>query len=217
MSYEKDKLDSYVTSASLSTVLATYVTSASLSAAIAGRDLTPYVTSSSLSAAVATDTLTVRGAAAVSATLSAGAVTIAGYPSNCVLLGYEPLSGSNPVAGFSGSWSDYCLLQLRVIFRGVAATSRQSTVQIFSDGGTSPILSAPLATVSASNAIMYTIDIYGVDGVGTKGIGTMHLNPVLFTALSTATANSAFVNCVRFNTSATVTAGVAILTGWRKA
>lgn len=217
MSYEKDKLDSYVTSASLATALAPYITSASVSAAIAGLDLAPYVTSNSLSAAVSTDVLTVRGAAAVSATLSAGAVTIAGRPSNSVLLGYQTLSGSNPVAGFSGSWSDFCLLQLRVMFRGVAAAGGRSSVDIYSDGGGTPILSTQLATVSAANGIMYTIDIYGGDGAETKGIGTLHLNPVLFTHASTVTANTSFLNCVRFNASATVTAGVAILTGWRKA
>ena len=217
MSYEKDKLDSYVTSASLSTALAPYVTSDSLSAAIAGLDLAPYVTSNSLSAAVATDVLTVRGAASVSATMSAAAVTIAGRPANSVLLGYQALSGNAPIAGFSGSWSDFCLLQLRVIYRGVAMPGAvRPSVNIYSDGGTSPVLSIQAATVSASQAIIYNVDVYGVDGTGTKGIACLNMNPALFTSNSTATANTAFINCLRFQTSATVTAGFAVLTAWRK-
>jgi len=218
MSYEKDKIDSFVTSASLSTALAPYVTSNSLSAAIAGLDLAPYMTSNSISAAVVTDVLTVRGAASVSATLSAAAVTIAGLPSNSVLLGYQTLSGAAPVAGFSGSWSDIGFLELRVIYRNNGAGLTRPTINVFSDGGTTPFLSLDGVSVTAATSTMCEVNIYGGSGGGVKGINCT--SPLTtgagLTVYSTATLNTGIVNCVRFLTSVTVSVGVAILTGLRR-
>jgi hypothetical protein len=215
MSYEKDKLDSYLTSASLTTALAPYVTSNSLSAAIAGLDLAPYVTSNSLSAAVATDALAVRGAASVSATLSAGAVTVAGRPVGAVLLGYTAGAAVNTI-GFSGSWSDFWYLQLTVFQAGVP--NGFPVAQVFTDGGTTPILSIPVnATVGASVRIQYEMRIMGGDNQAVKFMNAYaYLAPGGGAIASSATATAGFVNCVRFVMTGTASVAYAALYGWRK-
>lgn len=219
MSYKKDKIDSFVTSASLSsaltTALAPYVTSDSLSAAIAGLDLAPYVTSNSLSAAVATDALTVRGKGAVSATLSAAAVTVAGRPIDAVLLGYT--SGTNVrQIGFSGSWSDFWMLHLYVVERGVA--SGFPVTQVFTDGGTTPIISAPTtSTVGASVQVYYDARILGGDNQPFKMLAIESLEaPGGIGYGTTATVTGGFVNCVRFFMTATASVAFAALYGYRK-
>lgn len=215
MSYEKDKLDSYVTSASLNTALAPYVTSNSLSAALAGIDLSPYVTSNSLSAAVATDVLTVRGAASVSATMSAAAVTLAGRPVGAVMLGYQALNNVSSV-GFSGSWSDFAMLECRISYR--AGSAGTATINVFTDGGTSAIMSAAFVPV-ASGAGIYSLDWNTWGGNGRGSPFTYYVIYSAGTGASsggtTATANTSFVNCVRFTQSVTMSSGMAVLIGWR--
>jgi hypothetical protein len=220
MSYEKDKLDSYVTSASLSTALAPYVTSNSLSAAIAGINLAPYVTSNSLSAAVATDALTVRGAANVSATLSAAAVTVAGRPVGPVLLGYQPLTGTQS-ARFSGSWADFCILDLSVFYRTESGVNSTRPINVYTDGGTTPFLSIPNTglTASAGLAFKMEVSVHGGDGLDRTLLmysGRRENNVTQFQGF-TVTANSSIVNCIEYISTATMTSGYAALYGWRKA
>jgi len=220
MSYEKDKIDSFVTSASLSsaltTALAPYITSASVSAAIAGISLGGYVTSNSLSAAVATDTLTVRGPAAVSATLSAGAVTVSGYPVGSVLLAYQAVNNIATI-GFSGSWSDYAILELRTMYRmsGTATCS----IQIFTDGGGTPILSiqSPVSGPHGAVPVALNVNVIGGDGIANKHLDARWMYNDLSAEIYSATANSGFVNCIRVLQSKTMSQGVAMLIGYRKA
>jgi hypothetical protein len=219
MSYEKDKLDSYVTSASLSTALAPYATSASVSSAIAAAvgsiDLSAYVSSNSLSAAVATDALTVRGAAAVSATLSAGAVTVAGQPLGVVLLGYD--AGTNKsVFAFSGSWSDFCILHLQMFY---AQSSGGFPVSIYTDGGTTPILSLGSGSAPASSSAFLECRVYGGDDQPVKLMDTFtRISTTLVTASnSSRTATAGFVNCLRVSLTTTASYAFAALYGHRKA
>lgn len=219
MSYEKDKIDSFVTSASLSsaltTALAPYVTSNSLSAAIAGLDLAPYVTSNSLSAAVSTDVLTVRGAASVSATLSAGAVTVAGWPLGAVLLGHTAGTLVNTI-GFSGSWSDFWMLHLHVMQAG--APSGAPVSQVFTDGGTTPIMSiTDGTTLGASVRVYYDLKAIGGDGRAVKLLTVTAAGTAdVLRSQTTATANTGFVNCMRFVMTATASVAYAALYGYRK-
>jgi hypothetical protein len=217
MSYEKDKLDSYVTSASLSTALAPYITSNSVSAAIAALDLSPYVTSNSLSAAVATNVLTVRGTASVSATMSAAAVTVAGRPVGCVLLGYQSLSNVQTI-GFSGSWSDFCILEC-VVQHSIQATANATRpVEVYSDGGGTPFLSAPTGyTASFGSALYLEFKLIGGNGQARKSLMSFHRreNDTGGTSQYTATANTSFVNCIRCVSTATISSGFAVLYGWR--
>ena len=219
MSYEKDKIDSFITSASASAAIAAalvpYVTSNSLSAAIAGINLAPYVTSDSLSAAVATDTLTVRGGASVSATLSAGRVTVAGRPVGLVLIGHANQTNVTEVS-FSGSWSDFYYLELSVVAGGIAGGT--PTVNIFTDGGTSSILSSsPTPTVGASSRVVWNFKVYGVDNAQSKVITGLSYTPGFSSGNTSATNTAGFVNCIRFTMTATSSFCVATLYGWRKA
>ena len=215
MSYEKDKLDSYVSSASLSTLLGTYVTSNSLSAALASLDLSPYMTSNSISAAVATNVLTVRGAASVSATLSAAAVTVAGYSVNSVLLGYQAINNVTSFS-FSGSWSDYPVLEIRSMYR-MSGTSTAS-IALFTDGGTTEFLatnSGPLLPFGPG-IIECFARVMG-NNVAQKYVsGTWNRTADNSTFSNfTATANSGFINCLRVAQSETMSSGFAMLIGYR--
>lgn len=217
MSYEKDKIDSFITSASVSSALAAalapYVTSDSLSAAIAGLDLAPYVTSNSLSAAVATDALTVRGAAAVSATLSAGAVTIAGVPVGSVILGYQAIDNVGEV-GFSGSWSDYPVIEMRATY--LMSGTATASLQLFTDGGGTPILSAPTGSNRPFGPKLIELDARIVgNGTPQKYAYAVWRRTQDLGAIAnyTATANVGFVNCVKLLQSRTMSSGMAILIG----
>ncbi len=214
MSYEKDKLDSYLTSASLSTALAPYITSASVSAAIAGLNLAPYMTSNSISAAVVTDALTVRGDAAVSATLSAGAVTIAGRPVGMVLLQYQVIGDATSI-GFSGSWSDFGVLELEALYRVSGANT--SAITLFTDGGTTPMLQFQPASAIATGTIALNCRVLGSDGLAVKHV-TATWRPAGDggTGGHTATVNSGVINCIRFSHSKTMSGGMAVLMGLRK-
>jgi hypothetical protein len=213
MSYEKDKLDSFVTSASLSTALAPYITSASVSSAIAGINLAPYVTSNSLSAAVATDTLTVRGHAGVSATLSAAAVTVAGRPVGAVLLGYQSGTAASSF-GVSGSWSDICIIQVSSY---VANGGGFMPIRFFTDGGTTAILESPLpASVGVAQSIYHDVRLYGGNGDPSKmaartswTIGETQYGD------HTTTANTGFINCVKMQISVTASYAFIAVYGWR--
>lgn len=221
MSYEKDKIDSFITSASASAAIAAalvpYVTSNSLSAAIAGINLAPYVTSDSLSAAVATDTLTVRGGASVSATLSAGRVTVAGRPVGAVVLGYQAVDNATTVA-FSGSWSDFPYLQITATY--LMSGTATASIQLFTDGGTAAFLSVQ---TGASSPFGPTLVEFNGRLIGNGTAQKYILGSWLRTAdgvgvtVFSATANSGFVNCVRLLQSKTMSSGMALLIGYRSA
>lgn len=219
MSYEKDRLDSFVTSASLSsaltTALAPYITSASVSAAIAGISLGAYVTSNSLSAAVATDTLTVRGSAAVSATMSAGAVTVAGRPIATVVLGYQTLDGVTSYS-FSGSWSDIYIIDIKASYRMSGTTT--ASLAIFSDGGVTPFLSFDSNTPvgDTTGFIKFEGTVWGVGNVPQKySTGTWQITTNAATGDSTYTSTVAVVNCIRITHGRTLSSGAAIAIGYR--
>lgn len=213
MSYEKDKLDSYLTSASLVTALAPYITSASVSSAIAGINLAPYVTSNSLSAAVVTDALTVRGAASVSATLAASAVTVAGFPVATTLLGYQTVDNVTSI-GFSGSWSDFGILELRAAYR-MSATATGSML-VFTDGGTTPILSVQSVTSPVgTNGIEFHGHVLGGNNVLLKRVRGSWFFDASNTNNYSGTATAGFVNCIRLTHSRTLSSGMAMLIGYR--
>ncbi len=213
MSYEKDRLDSFVTSASLSTALAPYVTSASVAAAIGAIDLSAYVSSNSLSAAVATDVLTVRGAATVSATLSAGAVTVAGRPVGPVLLGYQSLTNSRGY-NFSGSWSDFCVLELKMFMANGAGTTRTALVA----GGTAVLTSGTVGVSSSYGGTVYLATFFGTDGAAQKAMHTYVYDNITGakSANTTSTANVSFINQIEFSITATASLIIASLYGYRK-
>lgn len=214
MSYEKDKLDSYVTSASLATALSPYITSASVATAIAGINLAPYMTSNSISAAVATDTLTVRGTASVSATLSAGAVTIAGRRVAAVTLGYSALTNVTQI-GFSGSWSDIAYMEFRAAY--LISGSATASLQLFTDGGTTPIVAVttPTSLGVPGPATEVNATCYGIAGLPRKSITIGVRYGTVSQGDYTITANSGFINCLRLVQSRTMSSGMAILIGYR--
>lgn len=225
MSYEKDKLDSFVTSASLSTALAPYVTSASVSSAISAAvgsiDLSAYVSSNSLSAAVATDALTVRGPASVSATMSAAAVTVAGAPVGCVLLQYQTFGGTTTYS-FSGSWSDFAVLQFYAHYRLESGTAARGNFKIYNDGGTTEFLALADISLTLSTGQITAVDckMYGGDNSSLKtflfeATKQFNITTKVYDAM-TSTLTAGFVNCIRFTSSATMTLGMAVLYGWRK-
>jgi hypothetical protein len=213
MSYEKDRLDSFVTSASLSTALAPYVTSASVASAIAGINLAPYVTSNSLSAAVATDVLTVRGAASVSATLSAGAVTVAGRPVGAVVLGYQAINNVTSFS-FSGSWSDIAYIEIRASYK--MSGSGSTSIAVFTDGGTTAFLSGSTA-VGDVDAVHFLGQVWGVNGVLSKKIygSWERASNGSGIGASTFTATTGFINCIRITHHRTVSGGAALAIGYR--
>jgi len=218
MSYEKDKLDSYVTSGSLSTALAPYATSASVSAAISAAvgsiDLSAYVSSNSLSAAVATDVLTVRGTASVSATLSAGAVTVLGRPLGAVLLGFTSQTNASNLS-FSGSWSDIFVMQLYMLVGATAAAT--PTIDFYTDGGTTSILTLrPVTTLGLNVRAYWDAQLYGANGpIKFATARAFYTGSGVGASDFSATTTAATVNCVRFTITATASIGVFALYGWR--
>ena len=218
MSYEKDKLDSYVTSASLTTALAPYATSASVSAAITAAvgaiDLSAYVSSNSLSVSVTTDRLTVRGKASVSATLSAAAVTVSGKPVGAVILGYENLTGQTQV-GFSGSWSDIAFMEFTAAY--LISGSATSSLQLFTDGGTTPVLSVTTPTSLGVPNGFIEIDgrIVGGNGAARKVSRLSVRYGATGQSDFSVTANSGVLNCLRFIQSRSMSSGMAVLIGYK--
>jgi hypothetical protein len=213
MSYEKDKIDSFVTSVSLSTALAPFVTSASVSAAIAGLDLAPYMTSNSISAGVATDVLTVRGKTSVSATLSAAAVTVAGRPVGPVLLGH--LNAVNRVGvTFSGSWSDFSVMSVEIFMVSGVGTTRSALAT-----GASDILATGTGGSAISGMSRYIATISGHDGSPNKMIHTYIVDNTngVRSQNMTATANAGFIDHFRFSVTGTASVLIASMYGWRKA
>jgi len=197
------QLSPYITAAD---VAATYLTSNSASAMITTR-LAPYMTSASAATAYVTSN-------SVSVMIAAAAPPSPGS----VLLGYKTLSNINEIA-FSGSWSDYAVLQMYAQYRIESGTSATASVGVYTDGGTTPFLSlgTSSATASTNQIIALDLKVFGGDGRPIKSLRsdtTKQTN--LFNTAITATANTGFVNAIKWRVSATITAGMAVLFGWRK-
>jgi hypothetical protein len=232
-------LSTYVTSGSLATALGTYVTSSSLATA-----LSPYLTSASAAAAYMTsNSVSVMVAAQIAAappgsgetsasislmiasrlgglytaTASLTAITVAGRPVGSVLLGYQALSNVTQFS-FSGSWSDFAVLQMYAAFRLEQGTSATMSAAVYSDGGTTPFLSLPTvsATASANQVLAVDMMVFGGNGTGNKVLRVdLSKATNLANVAITATANTSFVNALKYFTSRTMTAGMACLFGWR--
>jgi hypothetical protein len=219
-------LSTYVTSGSLATALAPYLTSASAAAA--------YITSNSVSVMVAAQLAAAppgsgESSASISSMISTAlgggytstasftAVTVAGRPVGSVLLGYQALSNVTQF-GFSGSWSDFAVLQMYAIFRLEQGTSATMSAAVYSDGGTTPFLGlgSVSATASTNQAIAVDMMLFGGNAQGNKVLRVdVSKATNLANVAVTATANTSFVNALKYFTSRTMTAGMACLFGWR--
>lgn len=155
------------------------------------------------------------GSINVSATASVGALTIGGVAvtggAGMVLLGSKSTWPATEIK-FSGSWSDYPVLVLTcVVSLDNSGTGRTPTITAYTDGGTTGflVLNSSLDVISTSAAFV-EVRVMG-NGSSVKAIGTFPAGS------ATYTANSGFINAVRmaFNTSPTVSGGVAYLYGWR--
>lgn len=189
-------VNTYVTSDSLSAALATYVTSNSLSAALAS-----YVTSNSVSAAIA-NFVTSNSASAMIAT------QIAASPSGAVvLLGYQTTANSTSFR-FSGSWSDYAVIQLVYQIEG-ETTNKTVSFAAYTDGGTTPIVSAKQAAgAELVTPIFGRAEFFGIpSGIAQKAIWINQgkRSAGASTGVATSTANAGLINAVRVACSATMT------------
>lgn len=168
-----------------------FVSSASASAMIAAA-LAPYITSASASAAIA-----------------------AGSP--LVLIGALDPSGLTSFA-FSGSWSDYAVLQLKVLVRLQAgATSATVSIAISTDGGSTSFLSMnSSATLSSLQQTMHEFTIMGGNDMAFKVIQELTAQLGGFNKFAaTGTGTSGFINHIKYGSSATMGAGFAYLYGYK--
>lgn len=147
-------------------------------------------------------------------------ITLAGRPVGAVLLGYQTLSNVNNFS-FSGSWSDFCILECQALYRIESlGASITASAAIYTDGGTTPFLG--LATASNTGSFNITVGlnmkVYGGDARPVKVLAIASSNSTSLQRFSsTATATAGYVNAIKYFTSATMTAGMAALYGWRKA
>lgn len=142
------------------------------------------------------------------------AVQIAGFPAGSVLLGSLSISVNNSIR-FSGSWSDYAILELHAFFK--ATPSGSVNFDIYTDGGTTSIL--PNSGLgSATISFMFVIGtIY--NGTAFKATRAARTTNAVINQAATATANTAAtVNCLQLmvGTSLTLSSGLALLYGRRR-
>lgn len=168
----------------------------------------------SFSATVAFLNATVTTLGVGSTASFSSAVLISGFPAGSVLLG--SLSISAPLAiRFSGSWSDYAILELFTFFKSTPSGS--VNIDLFTDGGTTAILTlGGLGSATASHGFM-NVKIY--NGTAFKGAhATRVVNAVAVTAASATANTAATINCigVRVGTSLTLSSGLALLYGRRR-
>lgn len=145
-------------------------------------------------------------------------MTVQGKEVGLVLLGsisFNARNGNTTPISFSGSWSDIAILDLIVNF-GSAAVSNTASVAAYTDGGTTPIFSLTVGTVSgAQNYVVARI----FNGTAHKSINIQ--GTVVGTTVKngiTNTANTGVLNCVKLFMGAlspTLSAGQAYLYGWR--
>lgn len=221
------RLATYITSASVSTAIANFITSNSASVMITSR-LTPYLTSASVATAVTTTTLTVGGGAAVSATASVGALTVAGAAwgrPGVERLGTATTTGLAGVIKVSGTWSSYHTIDIHYQGKG-AATTTNVIVHLYTDGGTTPFMTYPLAAVASATAsdVVAQVTVYNANISAPKvavpqfqyfaGVTTQA------TQTSSATATTGAINCIGICTGAagvttTQSAANVYVYGWR--
>jgi hypothetical protein len=235
-------LGGYVTSSSLNTALGTYLSSASAAtvlatkqpnfsvadegvtlSTVAGTVTTINFVGSGISASLAAGVLTVTAVAGAGS--GEGSVSISTMITNrlaiapaMVLLGSVSVSvGLAGTFGFSGSWSDYAMLEMRAIYRPNGA-SLTASAAIYTDGGTTAMLPLLVGTVSA--AAFYHVTLRAYNGGGFKTLQMENATAAARTQGVTATSNTGFVNCIRLMhgtaASATISVGMVQLFGLRR-
>lgn len=166
-------------------------------------------------AATATFSATVNMMTAlrVSGTASVGVLKIAGGIAGSVLLGSVSFGAVNSIR-FSGSWSDYSLLELFTTFK--ATPSGSVHINVYTDGGTTAVLAVdPAGSATISNMFVIA-NIF--NGGGFKGIRAEKLMNAVVNVAGTATANTGILNAlmVSVGTSLTLSSGHAMLYGRRR-
>jgi hypothetical protein len=150
-----------------------------------------------------------------SATASVGALQITGKPAGLVQLG-SVSSDTLTALRFSGSWSDYAILELIVGYRTNAA-SNTASIGIYTDGDTTAILNQNFGTVS--NAAAYHLEVRIFNASARKSITGEKYSETSLASGHTATANTGFVNALQLThggASNTMTLCTAVLYGWRR-
>ena len=139
-----------------------------------------------------------------------------GFNSGVALLANTTLLGKTSIA-FSGSWSDYAVLQLKIITRLQAgATSATASVAISTDSGATFFLSMNIsATMSALQITMHDFTVMGGNNQNLKIIQGITAQSDANRLASTATATLGFINQINYATSATMGGGQAFLYGYR--
>ena len=143
-------------------------------------------------------------------------MTVSGKRIASVLLGQSLLQNVTEVK-FSGSWSDIAYMEFQTAY--MVSGSSTASIQLFTDGGTTPFLSVTLPSSVVGLAGPYAeveSTIRGVAGGARKTIIATIRNGT-FTGQSdyTITANAGFVNCFRYSQSRTMSGGMAVLIGYR--
>lgn len=235
-------LGTYVTSSSLNTALATYATSNSVSIGLATKQPNFNVADEGVTLTTVAGTVTTINfvGTGISASLTGGLLTVtavAGAGSGegsvsvsdmitarlatapgMVLLGSVSASiGLGGAFRFSGSWSDYAMLELRATYRP-NGTSLTASVAIYTDGGTTPFLSFNAGTVSAG--AFYNLTCRVALGGGFKTLQYENATAAARTQGFTATSNTGFVNALALAhgtaASATISIGLVQLFGLRR-
>jgi cytoskeletal protein CcmA (bactofilin family) len=152
----------------------------------------------------------------VSGTLNVGTLLVGGV---AVGGGGWSLIGSTAIGAaqtsevkFSGSWSQYVAFKVYIVNMGSSA-SGTALLKIYTDGGTTPILTLPNQTLAAN--IQGDYDIMG-SGQSLKLI-KHHASSVTVYAITT-TANSGIINCIGWTTSGgtvTISGGSVVLYGMK--
>ncbi len=157
-------------------------------------------------------TVAMSTALRVSGTASVGVFKIAGFPAGSVLLGSASIAANS--IRFSGSWSDYGILEVRCFFKATASGSVH--IDIYTDGGTTAILRLDPAGSATASHMFVTADIY--NGTAFKGIHARKIMNAIVNEAGSVTANTGFINAlmVSVGTSLTLSSGMAQLYGRRR-
>jgi hypothetical protein len=235
-------LGTYVTSSSLATVLGTYITSNSASIQLATKlssasfvtAIAPYLTSVSAAAIYLTSAsfVTAIGAYLTSASASANylssasaatqyitsasvATMIAASPHTIVQIASLSF-GTASALRFSGTWTDYPIIDVDM-FYGVAGLSNTLSLAVYTDGGTTAVLSTLVRTASVGEG-GYHLQLRIANG-RRKALSLTHRGSLTSLSNHTATvmAAPATLNCIQIahgGTSNTVSGQITVY-GWR--
>jgi hypothetical protein len=160
------------------------------------------------------------GNSRISGTLSVGAFQINGRPAGAVMLASASgaTQAGNGAMQFSGSWSDYGVFVIDCGWRQ-AGQSGTMSVNVYTDGGTTPFLSIAALNTASITTNIAQIKVFG--GGGAWYLSVQYLNNTnALKVHATSTLNTGIVNCIRVainNTTATASNIAAFLTGFRKA